>query len=88
MMIPDVKAIRDAREAQGLTLDEAAKRAGFVNDAGTVQRQNWYRLESGHRREVSADTLYRIAKALRRRMEDLLIDEADAEKRDARRASR
>lgn len=84
MVIPDTKAICERRDALKLTLDEAAERSGMVNRAGTIQRQNWYRVESGQRREISADVLYRMAKALRCRMEDLLIDESEAVKRNAR----
>lgn len=84
MMIPDTKAIREARESLQLTLDEAAKLAGFVTPEGIIKRQDWYKVESGRTPRISADKLYRIAKALRRRMEDLLIDEDEAAKRDAR----
>ena len=81
MMIPDTKAIRERREAQSLTLSEAAKRAEFVTPEGVVKRQHWHRVETGGKPNISADTLYRMAKALRCRMEDLLIDEAEAAKR-------
>lgn len=46
------------REKLGLTLDDAAKRAGFNN------RQQWYKIESGVVADVTLKTLGRIARAL------------------------
>jgi transcriptional regulator with XRE-family HTH domain len=59
--------IKRRREAIGLTLDEAAKRAGFG------QRQRWYAIESGRGSNLAAESLYAVAGVLGCTMEDLMI---------------
>ena len=68
----DPAKIKARREQLELTMEEAAKRAEFLAPNGEPHRQRWYDVESGRRREISADTLYAVAKALRCTMESLM----------------
>ena len=61
--------IRQYRERQGLTLDEAARRAGFKT------RQQWHGIESGGRINVAPDTFLALARALGITMEELMADQ-------------
>lgn len=63
----DRDEIKRRRTALGLTLDEAAKRAGFNH------RQRWSGIERGERSRLATDTLLAVAKALECSMEDLLV---------------
>lgn len=58
--------IKRRRELLGLTLDEAAKRAGFEH------RQRWYAIEVGDRDNISVQTLEAIASALGCSLDDLV----------------
>lgn len=60
-------AIKLRREAMGLTLEEAALRAGLGG------RQRWYALESGDRKTPSVDTLYLVARVLGCTMDELML---------------
>jgi transcriptional regulator with XRE-family HTH domain len=61
----DAKKLRKAREAAGLTQEDAARRARVGS------RQRWNDIEHG-RRNISLDTLDRIAAALGVSAKDLL----------------
>ena len=61
----DGSKLRKAREAAGLTQEQAASRAGL---SGKVV---WYQLESG-RRQPSMETLGNLAKAVKVKPKDLL----------------
>jgi transcriptional regulator with XRE-family HTH domain len=54
----DTAKVRKLRIKSGMTLDEAAERAHFVN------RQQWYLIESGQRANITLETLFKIASAL------------------------
>jgi len=58
--------MRRKRESLGLTMQEAAERAGFTS------RQQWYNVEAGFRSNVTPTTLMAIARALGCSIEDLL----------------
>lgn len=65
--------MRRLRQSLGLTMAEAAKRAGFKSP------QYWNNIENGRRPSVKAETLYAIAKVLGTTMESLLsLDEPTA----------
>jgi transcriptional regulator with XRE-family HTH domain len=59
--------IRERREAMGLTMEEAAQRAGFTG------RQAWYSIESGHSSRPSIDSVAAVAHALMCHVDDLLL---------------
>lgn len=67
-VVLDTDKMRTLRLKLGLSMDEAAKRAGFAN------RQRWYEIESGRgsRTNVKIETLNRIAAALEVKAKDLL----------------
>lgn len=62
----DVDKIRRLREQAGLTLEQAAQKAGLRT------RQRWHNIESGANTNIELDTLARIAKALGVKDKDLL----------------
>lgn len=62
----DAQEIKRRRVALGLTLQEAADRAGFSG------RQRWSGIERGERSNLRADTLLAVARALGCSIEDLL----------------
>ena len=64
----DTTKLRQLRERQGFTLDEAARRAGFAG------RQRWYAIESGGKGKVTPDTLLALANALGVTMEELMSE--------------
>lgn len=68
----DRSGIKARRQAIGLTLDEAAKRAGLGD------RQRWYGIEHGQRRNISADTLQAVARALGCTMDELMMADKPA----------
>jgi transcriptional regulator with XRE-family HTH domain len=55
----DTEKIKSRREKLGLTMDEAAKVAGFKG------RQHWYMIESGRRQNIELETLAALAAALK-----------------------
>jgi transcriptional regulator with XRE-family HTH domain len=57
-------AIREKREAAGLSVSEAARRAG-------LHRLHWHQLETGLR-DPTVKTIYKIAGALKMKPGDLL----------------
>jgi len=65
----NAKEIRRRREELKLSFGEAAERAGFKH------RGQWQIVESGTRKGASADTVMTIARVLRCKMEDLMIEE-------------
>jgi transcriptional regulator with XRE-family HTH domain len=68
----DVAKVRQLRLERGLTMDAAAKAAGFST------RQNWYMIESGRSgTDVSVSTLGRLARALDCSPDDLLTTPED-----------
>lgn len=54
----DASKIKPLRESLGLTLEAAATKAGFVN------RQHWWRIESGNVPDPRVSTLVTIAAVL------------------------
>ena len=62
----DTEKIRSLREAAGLTMQQAADKAGFKS------RQHWHAAESGDIGNITLDTLRRIAVALGVKARDLL----------------
>lgn len=62
----DAHKVRTLREACGYTLAEAAERAGLGGP------QKWSDIESGRRKNLTLDTLDKIAKALGVSAKDLL----------------
>lgn len=58
MLEIDLAKLRRLREAAELSLEDAARRAGFSS------RQQWHLIESGQRSNVRVDTLGKIAAAL------------------------
>ncbi len=65
----DRHRVKALRLAQGLTLQEAATRAG-LND-----RQRWFNIEAGKRSRLAAKTLAGVARALGCRPDELVIVE-------------
>jgi transcriptional regulator with XRE-family HTH domain len=65
----DNEKIKQRREELGMTQEDAARRAGLPS------KQAWYNVESGVKKRIAAETLYRVAVALSVRMEDLVIAE-------------
>jgi transcriptional regulator with XRE-family HTH domain len=63
----NLQAIKLRRESLGLTMEAAAQRAGFSG------RQQWNSVESGQRKNPSAETLYLIARALGCSMDELML---------------
>lgn len=61
----DLRKMKRLRLALGLTMDQAAQKAGFYG------RQRWYELESG-RRGMGIKTLEKVAKALGVKAAELL----------------
>ena len=72
---PFVEEIKRAREAAGLTLAEVSRRCGIDQPALS-------RLENGHNKNRTLDTLWRYAAAVGRRL--VLTTEAIRDKRPAR----
>ena len=68
------KEIAARREKLGLTMEEAAARAGFT---GPNARIRWYEVESGKIADPRASTLEKVAGALGCRVDDLLVKRAD-----------
>lgn len=64
--------VRRRREAVGMTLQEAADRAGWPASG----RQRWYDLESGRKADPQISTVVAVARALKCRIEDLLLEES------------
>jgi len=62
----DLKQLKARRERLGLTLQQAAKRAGFRH------RQQWYEIETGRAGEVRMSTLDKLAEALECSAKDLV----------------
>lgn len=62
----DRAKLRQLRETQGLTMDDAAKLAGLPN------RQRWNDIENGRKPNITLDTLDKIARALGVSAKDLL----------------
>ena len=71
----NAQEIRKRRAARKLTMEQAARRAGWTTENGVGHRQKWNDIESGRKRDVTADTLLAISKALRCSMIVLMIDE-------------
>ena len=65
----DLARIRQLRERQGLTQEDAARQAGLAG------RAKWNDIESGRKANVTIKTLGAIARALECRPADLLVDE-------------
>lgn len=67
-VVLDTDKMRELREKLGLSMEEAARRAGFAS------RQRWYEIEAGRgsRTNVKIETLNRIAAALGVKAKDLL----------------
>jgi transcriptional regulator with XRE-family HTH domain len=63
----DCEKIKRLRERLGLSMADAAEKAGF-----SAGRQAWYNIESGQRTNIKIETLERIAKALGVKAADLL----------------
>jgi transcriptional regulator with XRE-family HTH domain len=63
--------IRTAREAQGLSMDEAGARAGFK---GQRPGHQWNKIENGTSADPQISTLYRIAAALELELTEILVD--------------
>ena len=62
----DCDKVKRLRDKELLTLEEAAKRAGFNS------KQQWHAIESGLRADIRLSTLDQVAKALRVRAQELL----------------
>jgi transcriptional regulator with XRE-family HTH domain len=73
----DIVKMRRLREDAGLTVTEAARRAGWKD------RRRWHAIESGAKKDISLKTLDRIADALRVEAKDLLKS-CDRERRSER----
>ena len=58
--------IRALREKLGLTMEQAARLAGFPG------RQRWYEIEAGRRGDVKLSTIEAVARALGVQARDLL----------------
>ena len=68
----DIAKVKQLRLKLGLTMDAAARAAGFSG------RQQWYNLESGRSgTDVSVNTLGRLARALKCSTDDLLTTSDD-----------
>jgi transcriptional regulator with XRE-family HTH domain len=65
----DVEKIKSLREKLGLSMQDAAEKAGIGS------RQNWNKIESGANTNVKLETLEAIAKALGVSAKSLLKDE-------------
>jgi len=65
-LVADTEKMRTLRQELGISMSEAAKRAGFAN------RQRWYEIESGATTNIKLDTLNAIAAALKVKGRDLL----------------
>lgn len=64
----DLDKVRTLRAQLGITMDEAASRAGLAG------KQSWSLIESGKKSDVRVSTLEAIARALGVRARDLLKD--------------
>ncbi len=62
----DHEKLKALREKKGLTMEEAAAKAGFAS------RQHWYMIESGKRLNIELATLDKIADAVGVKAKDLL----------------
>lgn len=68
VLVPlDKEKIKALREKLGLTFDQAAKKGGLSGGAG-----DWWRIEAGKRKNLTLETLDRIAHALGVQAKDLL----------------
>jgi transcriptional regulator with XRE-family HTH domain len=65
-IVLDTAKMRALRLKLGLSMDEAAKRAGFA------LRQRWFEIESGRTTNIKIDTLNAVAIALEVKAKDLL----------------
>ena len=65
--------IRELREAAGLSMQQAAGKAGWKI------AQQWYLIEAGKRKDPSISTVQRIARALGCSVDDLLTELPPAE---------
>jgi transcriptional regulator with XRE-family HTH domain len=63
----NAQIVEQRRRAMNLSMAEAGRQAGFSHPSHT-----WYRLETGRRSDISADTLARIAMVLNLPATDLL----------------
>ena len=71
--------IRRRRERLGLTMAQAAERAGFKT------AQHWNSIESGWRPNIQSSSLAAVAKALECLMDDLFsLDEPDSRRKPRR----
>lgn len=70
----DLAKMKALRIKAGLTLDDAAKLAGFKG------RQQWHLIESGVRADIRVSTLPKLAKALGCDPCSLLVKEKPAKK--------
>jgi transcriptional regulator with XRE-family HTH domain len=62
----DLVKVRELREKRGLTMEQAATKAGMPS------RQRWYEIESGAKPNITIDTLDKMATALGVKARDLL----------------
>jgi transcriptional regulator with XRE-family HTH domain len=62
----DVEKVKALRMKCGLSLDAAARAAGFTN------RQRWFEIESGAKTNITLETLDKLARALGVKAKDLL----------------
>jgi transcriptional regulator with XRE-family HTH domain len=65
-VVLDLVKLKKLREKRGLSQEQAAQAAGMR------LRQQWYEIEKGLRKNITLDTLNRIAAALGVRAKDLL----------------
>lgn len=63
----DTAAVKRRRNSLGLTMEQAAKAAGF-----TGGRQQWNNIENSPKTDVTLSTLGKLAKALQCEPSDLL----------------
>jgi transcriptional regulator with XRE-family HTH domain len=65
-LVLDTEKMKALRLKLGLSMDDAARRAGFAS------RQQWYQIESGNVTNIKLETLNAIAAALGVKAKDLL----------------
>lgn len=75
MELLDYERIRPAREAMGLSIAEAARRAGMKH------RQAWYEVEAGKQTNVTLERLAQVAAVIGLRPRDLVKDVTKGELR-------
>ncbi len=66
LVVLDTTKLRELRLKRGMSMDDAAAAAGFNN------RQRWYAIESGQKKNITLDTLNAIAAALGVKAKELL----------------